>query len=345
VVYLSSSLNLAPIGSIANGLVSAIESVTTGFFEGLYTVFQGTSSFLAAPPKVTPNQIDAGVWTRGATGMNTEHSAVTDSLQSDVVGLKTQTHFGGFQVGSDLGIFNIQNSGWNLHGGVTGGEYDASVGDSGLGAASSSYSVPFLGVYAAVLGHGFFGDVMVRHDFWEGRVNSSAAGLTNARQNGCANAVTAEAGYTHRFQNGFFATPSLGFTYTNASFDNLTLLPNTPYAPTLSLGAVRSELGRVGLTVGNAFATSYWALTPKLTVSYWHEFAGEEPSTFTYAAPGQFLTDKVTGSRVGTFAQIGLGLVAQPTLNPHWTAFIRADYRTGSNIYGGTLAAGFRYQF
>ena len=29
--------------------------------------------------------------------------------------LKTQTRFMGYQVGSDLGMFNIQNTGWNLH--------------------------------------------------------------------------------------------------------------------------------------------------------------------------------------------------------------------------------------
>jgi outer membrane autotransporter protein len=76
-----------------------------------------------------------------------------------------------------------------------------------------------------VLGHGFFADVMVRHDFWQGAVTSLAASLTNARMNGGANALTAEAGYTFHFQNGFSATPSIGFSYTNATFDNLTLLP------------------------------------------------------------------------------------------------------------------------
>ena len=141
-----------------------VESVTSGFFEGLYTVFQGSGPFLGAPPLQCPaadglptrkgvgactptsNQIDAGVWTRAASGMNTEHSVVTDNTGSDPIGLKSQTHFGGFQVGSDLGIFNVQNNGWNVHGGVTGGEYDASVGDSSLGVANSSYSVPFLGL-------------------------------------------------------------------------------------------------------------------------------------------------------------------------------------------------------
>ena len=81
---------------------------------------------------------------------------------------------------------------------MTGGEYDASVGDLSLGVANSSYSVPFLGLYAAVLGHGFFGDVMFRHDFWEGRASSPAAGLTSARLDGGANVVTAEAGDTFR---------------------------------------------------------------------------------------------------------------------------------------------------
>ena len=115
-------LNPAAIQNIANGLQSSLESVTSSFFEGLNTVFfQGASPFLGAPPNVTPNQIDAGVWTRGGSGMNTEHSVATDSLGSVPTNLTTQTHFGGAQVGSDLGVFNIQNTGWNLHGGVTGG--------------------------------------------------------------------------------------------------------------------------------------------------------------------------------------------------------------------------------
>ena len=92
-------------------------------------------------------------------------------------------------------------------------------------------------------------------------MSSPAAGLTGEQLNGSANAVTAEAGYTFHFQNGLFATPSLGFSYTSASFDNLTLAPGTPFAPTLNLGAVKSDLGRVGLTVGETFATPYRTLT------------------------------------------------------------------------------------
>ena len=108
VYVLTGSPNLAVIGSIASGPRSAIESVTSGFFEGLYTVFQGSGPFLGAPPLQCPaadglptrkgvgactptsNQIDAGVWTRAASGMNTEHSVVADNLGSDPVGLKSR---------------------------------------------------------------------------------------------------------------------------------------------------------------------------------------------------------------------------------------------------------------
>ena len=41
--------------------------------------------------------------------------------------------------------------------------------------AFSNFTVPFLGLYAAATGHGFFADVLVRHDFWRGEVTSAGA--------------------------------------------------------------------------------------------------------------------------------------------------------------------------
>ena len=339
----TSKINPVPIGSIAGSISSAVTSVATGFF-------QGSTAFLSAPATATPNQIDGGVWTRVAAGINTERSVATTSEVSGSSDLKTRTYFSGYQVGSDLGMFNIQNTGWNLHGGITGGEYVASTGELNFGDGSSRYTVPFLGLYAAATGHGFFADVLVRHDFWHGDVTSAGAAITNARMDGNANAVTAEAGYTYRLQNGIFngvfVTPSLGFAYTNANFQPLNTLPGSLFPPTLNVGEVVSELGRLGATLGDTFATTYWALTPNVNVSVWHEFAGAIPSTFVSAQPGHpIFTDNVSETRIGTFGQIGVGLTAQPIQNPNWTLFARADWRTGSNLYGGTISAGFRYQF
>ena len=278
--------------------------------------------------------------------MNDEKSVATTSVVANPTDLDIKTHFSGFQVGSDLGMFNIQNGGWNLHAGVTGGEYVASSSASSISGGSSSYTVPFLGVYAAATGHGFFADVLLRHDFWQGEVMNSYAGLTNAPMNGHGNAATVEAGYNYRFQNGIQVTPSAGFAYTRATFDALTLFPGMLTSNSvLNVGAVQSDLGRVGVTVADAFATPYFVLVPNATASVWHEFAGPIPSLFTVSAPGEFFTQNISDTRIGTFGQFSVGVTAQPVENPRWTAYVRADYRTGGNIYGATLTGGVRYQF
>jgi hypothetical protein len=346
---LSPQVNTGAVAPIAGSISAAIGSVTTGFF-------QGTTAFLTEPSNPTPNQIDGGVWTRGASGMNTESSVATTSIVPNPTDLQIKTHFSGFQVGSDLGIFNIQNNGWNLHAGVTGGEYvsstsgagfiTSSAGSAGFNAGWSSYDVPFLGVYAAATGHGFFADAVFRHDFWEGEVMNQSAGLTNAPFNGSGNAVTVEGGYTYHFENGINVQPSIGFAYTRATFDALTLFPTvTTSSSVLNLGAIQSDLGRVGLSVSDAFVTPYFVLIPNATASVWHEFAGPIPSLFTTSAPGEFFSQTISDTRIGTFGQFSLGVTAQPLENPRWTMFMRADYRTGGNIYGATLTGGLRYQF
>ena len=338
--YLFTSLNTQAIGPIAGSIGAAVSAASTSFF-------QGSTAFIGAPANPAPNQVDGGVWTRGATGMNTDKSVVTTNVFSNPTDLKTDLHFSGYQVGSDLGMFNIQNSGWNLHGGVTAGEYVASASEANFGQSNSSYTVPFLGLYGAVTGHGFYANALVRHDFWNGSILSPNAGLTNAPMTGNGNAATIETGYQWSLPNGFFATPSAGFAYTRATFSPLTLLPTTTTsANVLYLGAVQSDLGRLGLQVGYRMATSDWVVIPSANVSVWHEFAGAIPSVFTNFTPGQnIFSDNISETRIGTFGQFGLSLAAQPLNDPRWTAFVRADYRTGANISGATLTGGFRYQF
>jgi fibronectin-binding autotransporter adhesin len=349
---LYSKVNTGAVAPVAGSISAAIGSVTTGFF-------QGTTAFLTQPSNPTPNQIDGGVWTRGATGMNTESSVATTSLVPNPTDLQIKSHFSGYQVGSDLGMFNIQNSGWNLHAGITGGEYVASTSGSGFVASTpgsgfnagwSSYNVPFLGVYAAATGHGFFADAVYRHDFWQGEVFNQNAGLTNAPlSGGNGNSVTVEGGYNYRFQNGILngitVTPSVGFNYTRVTFNPLTLFPTVPTTSTafLNLGAVESDLGRFGVAVSDTFVTPYFALSPNATASVWHEFAG--PISSFVSVPSQFFSQTVSETRVGTFGQFSLGVTAQPLENPRWTMFVRADYRTGGSIYGATLTGGLRYQF
>jgi len=329
-------------GGIAGGVASAISSAATGFF-------QGSTAFLGAPAGATPNQIDGGVWVRSAAGMNDEHStASVPGGVTNTFSLQTISHFAGVQVGSDLGVFNIQNGGWNLHAGITGGEYDAFSSESNYQDTSSEFHVPFLGGYAAVTGHNFFADVLIRHDFWQGSVSSQIGGIADAPMNGRGNAVTAETGYTFSFENGMYATPSAGFSYTQANFNSLTLLPGASGTSTnlFNVGPVKSELGRLGLTVGDRFMLGDWSFSPGASVSVWHEFAGQIPSLFTNITTGEpVYTQSISTSRVGTFGQFGLQLSAQPVAMPNLSLYVRGDYRTGSNIYGGTFTGGLRYTF
>ena len=55
--------------------------------------------------------------------------------------------FGGFQVGTDLGQFNLGASGINVIVGLTGGVLDAT--DQLAGSGTFGFGIPFVGGYAA----------------------------------------------------------------------------------------------------------------------------------------------------------------------------------------------------
>ncbi len=72
---------------------------------------------------------------------------------------RVTNNFAGMQVGIDGGVFNIDNTGWNLHLGATGGEVFAD-GRQQLGTDTrGNFNVPFVGVYSALTNGPFFSDL------------------------------------------------------------------------------------------------------------------------------------------------------------------------------------------
>ena len=65
--------------------------------------------------------------------------------------------FGGFQLGADLGRFNLGGGGVSVVFGVTGGLLDANDSEL-IGLGSYRFDVPFVGGYAAVTAGNFFAD-------------------------------------------------------------------------------------------------------------------------------------------------------------------------------------------
>ena len=343
--YLTDSVNGQAVGAVVGGLASAVGSAQAGFF-------QGQTAFIGSPPNQQANFTNFGVWTRDAAGVNIEKSAVSSSGGSDPTPLSTVSHFSGEQVGADMAVFNAGGSGWNFHAGLTGGEYDTS--SESFGSSHVGFRVPFLGVYAAVTGHGFNANILIRHDFWYGNVSDDGLALTNARMNGSGNAVTAEAGYQFSFQNGVFLKPTVGFSYNRASFDSLsggsnTQTPGMPFIPQyqLSMGPVVSELGVLSLQTGYRASAGDWALIPNLGLSVWREFAGAIPgqASSQNTSTGTPFNFALATSRVGTFGQVGVGVAASPLKLPNLLMFLRADYRAGENLTGGTFTFGARYSF
>src|SRR5262249_34972670 len=123
---------------------------------------------------------------------------------------------------------------------------------------------------------------------------------------------------------------------------------------TVSMNDIESRLGRVSVRVGANFVSQNLALQPFFTGSLFREFAGNVTSDFDRCAFSLFggpLTNPALDghatmktSRVGTYAQLGLGIAAQ-IIDTDWLGYARVDYRTGDNVEGLSFNAGIRYQF
>ena len=119
-----------------------------------------------------------GVWNRDAVGDTNiaSSSLVQNNAAATPQASHVDTRLAGFQYGLDAGLFNINNSGFNTHLGVTVGDVFTSSTDHANPGVTSSAEIPFVGAYGALTGKGFAGIVGVRYD----RYNLS---LTNPIEN------------------------------------------------------------------------------------------------------------------------------------------------------------------
>jgi Autotransporter beta-domain len=337
--------------SAGASLTTAITTLNTAFLTQ-------TSAFIGAPNNPEVNQLGGGVWIRGVGGQNTVDSVAIGVANgaSIVADSRSRIDFGGVQAGIDLGRFNLGASGSDLYIGLTGGFITAR--DSELdGPGQYNFTVPFVGIYAALTAGGFFIDAQVRGDFYTVDTTNALVGLSGQSFSGDQITFTSSAGYKFNF-GSFFVEPSVGVIWSSLDMNNLGV-PGVPGsnvpAGTYAFGTIDSLLGRVGIRVGTSVQSGNIVYQPFATASVWNEFDGDVLSTFTVVlptCPGTLFgtgaracpTLGIDTSRIGTYGQFGLGLAAQ-LLNTGWLGYVRADYRTGDNIQGWDLTGGLRYQF
>jgi opacity protein-like surface antigen len=342
----------------ANAINTVIGTINTSFLA------QG-NAFVAGLPNPAPDQTSGGIWGRviggrvdeKATGTFTGGTAFlgfplgsgTVSCNSDV-----RMNYGGFQMGQDIARLNIGGNGGTIHVGVTGGYAEANAQDRGGSNFTGNFQIPFVGAYAAYTRGKFFADVLVRGDFYQMNLFSPDAALSNQRLNAAGGTVSGSLGYRFDLGHDWFFEPSASGIYSRVRIDTL----NAPEGfgnsgnrlalspATIAFSDYVSTLGRLGARVGTTWNGGSVIWQPFATASVWHEFEGASTAAFSIPDTISFVSvnGTLSNTRVGTYGQYSIGTAAQVVGSPV-LAYVRVDYKNGSNIEGLGFNAGLRYNF
>lgn len=325
-----SGINPATIG----GLSAAVSSVLSS----LNSFSEPASAFVTGPANPGANQVSIGVpWVRVRGGQFDIDSRSNVSggggLPARNIANKTSTYFRGFQVGADVGVYNINNTGWNVIVGAHGGQVTGSSGD---GDTNVKLDQPFYGAYLVVKNDRFTFDAMIRRDEVDMKVSSTSGSINNQklRAEGWSGLVSSQ--YRFSVTDTVTVTPSVAMLFSKVDVGSLPAQGIVTRWNTLD-----SIIGRVGVDISTVYQlSSQTFLVPFVNASIWHEFAGKVRATTT-AGGNNFITST---DRVGTYYQVGLGTaITSPTQG--FTGFLRGDLRFGEKISGYALNGGVRWQF
>jgi outer membrane autotransporter protein len=374
--------NLAGIGSSP----AAVGSMIAGSITASSTAFLlQSSSFVGAPPNPAPDQQGGGVWVRGVGGEVTVKSSTATAVTGTSTTLGTQNtfvnctekvkeNFAGVQFGADIARLNL--NGWNVHLGTTlgylgstgsmaGGAFQfADVANGGLptggGSFSSSTQIPFAGVYAAATKGGFFADALLRAEYYQSTLTAPGDNLFGQPIDAHGWSFAASAGYNWQVPNSkWFVEPSGSVIISRTKVDPLNLTAagnngpviNDQIPGTLFINTIKSDIGRLGLRVGETIESGNVVWQPFAAVSVWHEFGPNLTGNYATSplccvAGGGTFTGAGFGSvsTIGTFGQYSLG-ISGALAGTGWLGFARVDYRDGPNLQGLSGTGGIRYQF
>ena len=329
-------------GGAVSAIISTINTANTAFLTT-------TSAFVSAPGGPRPDQQGGGAWGRVIGGsIENSTTGVTNAPfipATQVCQTTVRADYAGFQVGHDISILNSGGTGANWHWGVTAGYLEANARDTTIGGTfRGNFQVPFAGVYTAFTKGNLALDGQARWDFYSNTLTDPANGLDGQTFNGRGFSLTGNASYNIPLRGNWFLEPSIGAVWSRVELDQLNVAGNG--AASAGFGQIHdieSFLGRVSLSTGTTYAMGHVTWQPFFTASLFHEFKGDVATDLT-AQFGGFGDATLTTSRVGTYAQFGVGS-AIVLGNSGWLGYGRLDYRTGENIEGVSVNAGLRYQF
>jgi outer membrane autotransporter protein len=342
--------NLIPL---ACGAASAAAEVLSSSEASNSIFLTQSTAFVSAPPNPKPDSQGAGVWVRGVGGEVQYNGSPTISTSSaSIPGASLgcpsgfRQDFGGFQVGQDVAKLNLM--GWNLHIGQTAGYIGAnghSTGGDGASIApfTTATQIPFVGAYAAATNGGFFVDGLVRYNWFENSLNSSAIGLTDQKLDAHGVSVSGSLGYHWNVPNStWFIEPSIAGIWSRTSIDPLNAIgAGSTVNATVQFKTIDSFIGRAGLRFGTTMQSGNLIYQPFVAVSAWHEFEGDVQANLSFLGSP---VASITIPSIGTYGQYSLGVNAQ-IADTGWLGYARVDYRNGDHIEGWSGTGGIRYQF
>lgn len=387
------------IGGLRNaayGTGTAIASIVSTIGVVNTSSLAQSSAFTGASGTNQP-VMQGGIWVREVGGKVDSKANSTAALSinlnaPDNVGqgsrecnIRTRTEYLGTQLGFDIAKLNIA-PGTNVTVGLTGGYTEIHSKDrtSGEGTFSSSFQVPFGGVYAALTSGGLTIDGQLRFDAYSGRVkdyqfvfDNRTLGGTASDQSisfrnqalfsqditGHSSTFIGNIGYRAQLpQSSAFIEPSVGIIWSEARIDDLknsgnAILPGpvgTTPPSTVKFDSIGTALGRASVRVGTNIQTPSIIWQPFAVASVFHEFAGDA----TAVANGDFGAlgrpsvvtslrgSSTTNNSVDRVGTYGhIGLgLAGVSTSTGWSGYARVDYREGDSIRGYNFNVGGRYQ-
>ncbi|MDR6873430.1 autotransporter-associated beta strand protein [Bosea sp. BE125] len=323
-------LNVTAASSFVASVSSALSSINA------YS--EPASAFISGPSDPAPNTLSFGSWGRARGGrLDTDSTSRVNSPGgvSRSFDMTNRTDFNGFQLGLDMGLYNINGTGWTTNIGLHGGKVEAQVRATGV---ALDLEQPFYGAYAAVRNSsGFAFDVLFRRDQFDMKLTSQAANLSKEKLK--ADGYSGLASLSQRFNitDTIYIDPSVAILYSRAEVDRLRVGADSSVA----WQPIESITGRVGVQIGTFFQpTSEIIVSPYVALSAWREFSGKTEAVGSFAT----VSFPTTTNRIGTYGQASLG-AAISSVTPGLSGFVRGDIRFGDRVEGFAFNGGLRYQF